>query len=73
MGQNSWKLNVQELQETSNYDEVGVLVLPSVATAGQLLSTNSIHENQINKWKANIKDAIQITAEVEEILLFDPP
>ena len=36
--QNSGKPNVQELQETPNQGEVDVLVLPSVATAGQLLS-----------------------------------
>ena len=73
VGQNSGKLNVQELQETPNQGEIGVLVLPSVATAGQLLNTNSISENQINKWKSNIKAAVQTTAGIEEILLFDPP
>ena len=73
VGQNSGKLNVQELQETPNQGEVDVLVLPSVATPGQLLSINSISENQINKWKSNIKADVQTTAGVEEILLFDPP
>ena len=34
VGQNSGKLNVQELQETPNQGEIGVLVSPSVATAG---------------------------------------
>ena len=29
----------------ANKGEAGVLVLPSVATAGQLLSSNSISEN----------------------------
>ena len=72
VGQNSRKLNVQELQEIPNQDEASVLVLPSVATPGQLLSTNSINENQINKWKSNIKAVVQTTAGVEEILLFDP-
>ena len=73
VGKNSGKLNVQELQEIPNQDEASVLVLPSVATAGQLLSSNSISVNQINKWKSNIKAVVQTTAGVEEILLFDPP
>ena len=73
VGQNAGKLNVQELQEIANQGEASVLVLPSVATPEQLLSSNSISENQINKWKSNIKTAVQTTAGVEEILLFDPP
>ena len=73
VGQNSGKLNVQELQKTANQGEAGVLILPSITTAGQLLSTNSISENQINKWKSNIKDVVQTTVGVEKILLFDPP
>ena len=73
VGQNLGKLNVQQLQETTNQGEVDVLVWPSVDTPRQLLSTNSISENQINKWKSNIKAAVQTTAGVEEILLFDPP
>ena len=73
VGQNSRKLNVQELQETTNQGEAGVLVLPSVATAGQLLSTNSISENQVNNGKSNTKESAQATAGVEELLLFDPP
>ena len=70
--QNAGKLNVQELQELANKGEAGVLVLPSVATAGQVLSSNSISEKKINKWKSNIKAAAQTIAWVEEILLFDP-
>ena len=73
VGQNLGKLNVEQLQETTNQGEVDVLVWPSVDTPRQLLSTNSISENQINKWKSNIKAAVQTTAGVEEILLFDPP
>ena len=42
VGQNSRKLNVQELQEIPNQDEASVLVLPSVATPGQLLNTNFV-------------------------------
>ena len=73
VGQDAEKLNVQELQGIANQGEVDVLVFPSVATPGQLLSTNSINENKINKWKSNIKAAVQTNAGVEEILLFDPP
>ena len=71
VSQSSGKLNVQELQETPNQGEVGVLVLPSVATAGQLLSSESTNEKKINHGKSNIKAAAQTTAGVEEILLFD--
>ena len=73
VGQDAGKQNVQELQEIANQGEAEVLVLPSVATAGQLLSSNSISENQVNNGKANIKAAAQTDAKVEEILLFDPP
>ena len=73
VGQYAGKLNVQELQGIANQGESGVLVLPSVATAENLVSPNLISENQIDKWKSNIKAAAQITAGVEEILLFDPP
>ena len=73
VGQNSGKLNVQELQETPNQGEVDVLVLPSVATAGQLLSTESTSGKIIHHGKSNIKAAAQTTEGVEEILLFDPP
>ena len=73
VGHNLGKLNVQQLQETTNQGEVDVLVWPSVDTPRKLLNTNSISENQINKWKSNIKAAVQTTARVEEILLFDPP
>ena len=73
VGQDARKLNVQELQEIANQGETEVLVLPSVATVGQLLSSNSISENQVNNGKANIKAAAQTAARVEEILLFDPP
>ena len=73
VGQNSGKLNVQELQETPNQGEVDVLVLPSVATAEQLLSSESTSGKKINHVKSNIKAAAQTTAGVQEILLFDPP
>ena len=73
VGQNAEKLNVQELQEIANQGEAEVLVLPSVATPGQLLSSNSISENQVNNGKSNTKESAQATSGVEEILLFDPP
>ena len=73
VGQNAGKLNVQELQGIANQVDAGVWVLPSVATAEDLVSTNSISEKQINNGKSNIKAAAQTTAGVEEILLLDPP
>ena len=73
VGQDAGKLNVQELQGIANKAEPGVLVLPSVATAGQLLSSNSISENQVNNGKSNTKESAQAIAGVEEIILLDPP
>ena len=73
VGQNAGNLNVQESQETPNQGETGVLVLPSVATAGQLLSSESTSGRKINHGESNIKAATQTTAGVEEIILFDPP
>ena len=45
IGQHAEKLSVQELQEMASQGEEEVLVLPSVPTAGQLISSNSISEN----------------------------
>ena len=73
VGQDAEKLNVQELQGIANQGEYEVLALPSVAIAGQLLSSNSISENQVNNGKSNTKESAQATAEVEEIILLDPP
>ena len=73
VGQNAGKLNVQELQETPNQGEAGAVVLPSVATAGQLLSSESASGKESNHGNSNIKAAAQTTAGVEEIFLFDPP
>ena len=71
--QNAGKMNVQELQEIANQGEAGVFVLPSVATAGQLLKSESTSGKKIDHGKSNIKAAAQTTAGVEEIPLFDPP
>ena len=73
VGQDAGKLNVQELQGIANKGESGVLVLPSVATAGQLLSSNSISENQVNNGKSNTKESAQATSGVAEIILLYPP
>ena len=73
VGQNAGKLNVQELQEIANQGEAGILVLTSVAIAGQLLSSESTSGKKIDHGKSNIKAAAQTTAEVEEIPLFNPP
>ena len=70
---NSGKLNVLELQGIANQGETVVLVLPSVATAGQFLNSESTSGKKINHGKLNIKAAAQTTAGVEEILLLDPP
>ena len=61
------------MQEMANQGEAEFLVLPSVATARQLLSSNSISENQVNNGKSNTKESAQATAGVEEIILLDPP
>ena len=73
VGQDARKLNVQELQGIANQGESGVLVLPLVATEGQLLSSESTSGNESNHGNSNIKAAGQTTAGVEEIFLFDPP
>ena len=73
VGQHAGKLSVQELQEMPNQGAAGVLVLPSVATAGQLLSSNLISENQVNNGKSKTKESAQATAGVKEITLLDPP
>ena len=73
VGQDAGKLNVQELQGIANQGESGVLVLPSVATAWQLLNSESTSGKKSNHEKLNIKAAAQVTAGVEGLLLFDPP
>ena len=73
VGQNAGKLNVQELQEKANQGEAGVLVLPSVASVGQLLNSELTCGKKSNHGKLNIQAAAQATAGVEELILFDPP
>ena len=73
VGQNAGKLNVQELQEITNQGEAGVLVLPSVVTAEQLLSLESTSGKKSNHGESYIKAAAQTIAGVEDILLLDPP
>ena len=72
-GQDAGKMNVQELQGIASQGESGVLVLPSVATAGQLLSSESTSGKERNHGNSNIKAAAQTTPGVEEIFLFNPP
>ena len=73
VGQDARKPNVQELQGIANQGESGVLVLPSVATEGQFLSSESTSGKESNHGNSNIKAAAQTTTRVEEIFLFDPP
>ena len=73
IGHHAGKLSVQELQGIASQGEEEVLVLPSVPTAGQLLSSKSISEKPSNNGKSNIKESAQATAGVEEIILLDPP
>ena len=73
IGQHARNLSVQELQGIASKGEEEVLVLPSVATVGQFLSSNSISENQVNNGKSTTKELAQATAGVEEIILLYPP
>ena len=73
VGQKEGKLNVQEFKEITNQGEAGVLVLPSVATVGPLLNSESTSGKKSNHGKSNIMAAAQATARVEELLLLDPP
>ena len=52
--QSSEKPNVQELQGIANQGEAGVWVLPSVATAENLVNPNSISEKQFNNEESSI-------------------
>ena len=57
VGQNARKLTVHELQEIANQGEASVVVLPSVATVGQLLNSESTSGKESNHGKSNIKAA----------------
>ena len=73
IGQHAGKLSVKELQEMTNQGAASVLELPSEPTAGQLLNSPSISENQVTNGKSNTMESTQATAGFEEIILFDPP
>ena len=68
IGHHARKLSVQELQGIASQGEKEVLVLPSVPTAGQLLSSKSISEKPSNNGKSNTRDSTQATAGVEEMI-----
>ena len=57
----------------TNQGAASVLELPSVPTEEQLLNSPSISENQVTNGKSNTMESAQATAEVEEIILLDPP
>ena len=71
--QNGKKPNVHKLQELDKKGEAVVWELPSVATAEQLLSSQSTSEKKINKEESSIKVVAQATVGVKELLLLDPP
>ena len=71
--QDAGKQNVHELQGITNQGETAVWELPSVVTAEQLLSSESISEKRFNNEETSIKAAAQTTTGVEEILLLDHP
>ena len=72
-GQDAGKLSVQELQGIVSQGGEEILVLPSTPTARQLTNSESINEDQVNKWTPNTMESTHATAGVEEIILFDPP
>ena len=72
-GQDAGKLSVQELQGIVSQGGEEILVLPSTPTARQLTNSESISEDQVNKWTPNTMESAQATAGVEEIILLDPP
>ena len=57
----------------TNQGAACVLELPSVPTAEQLLSSESINKKPNNNGKFYTKESAQATAGVEEIILLDPP
>ena len=71
--QHAGKLSVQEVQGIASQSEDEVLVLSSVPTAGQLLNSKSISEDQITNGKSNTMEPAQATVGLKEIILLDPP
>ena len=71
--QHAGKLSVQELQGIVSQGGEEILVLPSTPTARQLSNSESISEDQVNKWTPNTMESAQAAAGVEEIILLDPP
>ena len=72
-GQHAGKLSAQELQGIVSQGDEEIVVLPSTPTASQLINSQSISEDQVNKWTSNTMESAQATAGVEEIILLDPP
>ena len=72
-GQYAGKQSVQELQGIVSQGVEEILVMPSTPTASQLINSKSISEDHFNNWTPNTMEATQATAEVEEIILLDPP
>ena len=59
------KLSDQELQGIVSQGDEEILVLPSTPTAGQLLNSKAINEDQVNNWAPNTMESAQATAGVE--------
>ena len=72
-GQYAGKHSVQELQGVISQEDEEILVLPSTPTAGQLINSTAITEEQVNNWAPNTLEPAQANAGVEEIILLDPP
>ena len=67
------KQSAQEVQGVIRQEDEEILVLPSTPIASQLINSKAITEDQVNNWTPNTKESAQATAEVEEIILLDPP
>ena len=72
-GQHAGKLSVQELQGIVSQGGEEMLVLPLTPAVRQLSNSESISEDQVNKWTPNTMESAQATVGVEEIILLDPP
>ena len=73
IGQYAGNHSAQELQGTVSKGEDEVLVSPSLPTAGQLLNSKSISEDQVINGKPKTLESAQATAGVVGIILLDPP